>query len=106
MAEIKDEGIVLNQPLVDHCKRQVSRVNGSMVRFLIPWMGNLSESFDFMNEYSRTDLIAFYNTGLDFSITNSKQELISPKVNVGDSFSGKNGDNYYLIFIMEANEIG
>jgi len=106
LAEIKDEGIDLNQPLADNWKRQISGVNGSMIRSLSPGMNGLSENYDFMNDFLREDLAVLYEAGIDFVATNSATDLVSPKVNVGDSFAVKNGDNYYLIFIREVNETG
>ena len=106
LAEIKDEGIDLNQPIMDNWKRQISGVNGSIVRSLIPGMAGLSENYSFMNDYLRSDMIALYEAGIDFTITNSEDEVVSSKVNVGDSFIVRNGENYYLIFIREVNETG
>ena len=106
LAEIKDEGIDLNQPLVINWKRQLSGVNGSIVRSLSPGMNGLSENYSFSNDFLREDLPFLFDSGIDFVAINSNSELVSPQVNVGDSFAVRNGDNYYLIFIREVNETG
>lgn len=104
LAEIKDEGIDLNETITENWKRQISGVNGSIVRSLVPGMSGLSETYSFMNEYLREDLPALFEAGIDFTVTNANMEVVSSKVNVGDSFAVKNGENYYLIFIREVNE--
>ncbi|MEE9374476.1 MAG: hypothetical protein V3V00_15580 [Saprospiraceae bacterium] len=106
LAEIKDEGIDLNQPITDNWKRQISGANGSIVRSLEIGMNGLSENYDFINDFLRADLVGLFEVGIDFTVTNANNEVVSPLVNVGDSFAVRNGENYYLIFIREVNVIG
>lgn len=104
LAEIKDEGIDTDMPFATNWIKRISGVNGSELRELVAGQNGLAEDFSYDNVASKETVAAVFDSGAEFTATNSNGNLISNVVTVGSTFSVKNGDNYYLIIIREVNE--
>lgn len=103
--EIKDEGIDLDLPAASNWKRSISGANGSVVKQVLAGQNGLSEEFTYEDVLEKEILPAIFDVGVDFTLTNSEGELISPSVNTGDMFIVNNGDKYYLIIVRQVNVV-
>lgn len=99
-AEIRDEGIV--NDLTDQTwKQQISGVLGSEIKYLKKGQNGLLESFDFNNVIYKEEIPKFWSNGTAFTEKSADNRLISNKVAIGDVFTVKDGDNYYMIRIKD-----
>jgi hypothetical protein len=103
-AEIRDEGIDLDQPLASNWRKSISGVNGSVMKQLKPGENGLSEDFSYDDVTSVETITASFENGEAFTLMNDDGDLISASVNVGDTFVVQNGTKYYLIIIREISE--
>lgn len=104
-AEIKDEGIDLDLPAESNWIQRISAVNGSIIKYVIPGEGGVSETFTYEDVTSKEAVGALFENGVDFTDTNGEGELVSGVVQEGDMFTIQNGDNYYLIIIRDVNVV-
>lgn len=103
-AEIKDEGIDIDEPMDKNWIRRISGANGSTVKHLIPNQNGLAESFNFDDIQTQEQLAAIWNNGLDFVDTNNVGEVISFRVELDDLFIVEANSKYYILKIVEINE--
>jgi len=103
-AEIKDEGIDTDLPAESNWKKQISGVNGSVVKYLVPGMGGLAESFAFENISFKENIAVLFDNGLDFTEMNAGGDLISGVISAGDILIVQNGEKSYLINVSAVNE--
>ena len=103
LAEIKDEGIDTDQVAATNWKQKISGVNGSEVRYLVPGMAGLSESFTYDDVSSEQVVAGLLESGVEFTGTNAGGNKISDALAVGDMFAVRNGDNNYLVVVREVN---
>lgn len=101
-AEIKDEGIDQSLPQATNWKRQISGINGSVVRIL---GAGTPEGFKFDDVTTLEAIVALYDDGEQLPNTNTQGERVSAKLVVGDVLTVKRDDNYYLIRVDEVNEV-
>ncbi len=95
-AHIKDEGIDINKAASENWKRQISGINGSVIR--VPG-NNMPEGFSYENIITSEALMAAYDVADELTVTNSDGELISDPIEVGDVFLVKNGDDHWLLLV-------
>ncbi len=103
-AEIKDEGIDTDLVATENWRKQISGVNGSVLKALIPGQNGLAEGFDFDGIQFQNSLVTFFENGVDFTEMNADGELVSNLITAGDLFAVQNGEKYYIIRISEVNE--
>ena len=103
-AEIKDEGIDLDEPMDLNWIRRISGVNGSEVKQLVPNMNGLPESFTFEDVFTPDQIAAVWDNATDFLDSNDAGERISFRVGIGDLFIVENSGKYYMIKVVEINE--
>ena len=104
-SEIKDEGIDLDLPATQNWKKQLSGVNGSEVRYALAGEGGAPEGFTFDGVTIKEEIIAAYDNGVAFDLRNDDNEMVSYELSIGDVFSVKNGENYYLVMVREINVV-
>ncbi len=104
-AELRDEGIDTDEPNATNWIQRISGVNGAEVKALVPGEGNLLESFTFEGITSKESIASLWDNGITFADTNSSGTPISDVVEVGDMFTVKSGDNYYVVLVKEVNLI-
>jgi hypothetical protein len=104
-AEIRDEGIDLDQPAETNWIQRISGVNGSEIKYLIPGENGLSETFTYEDVVSQQALAELFDNGVDFTATNDDGDKISNVVQVGDVFTVRNGEKTYLVIVREVNII-
>ena len=91
-AHIKDMGIDLSKPMAENWLKKIAGVNGSILK--TPG-SNLAEGFSFQNIRFREEIVGIFDGGVE--VTQS-----APVV-VGDIFTVKNGDNYFLLEVTAVN---
>jgi len=103
--EIKDEGIDLELPIAQNWKQQISGVNGSEIRYVIPGQKDVPEGFTFAGVTIKEEVRLAYENGVQFDLKNGDDELTSYQISTGDMFSVRNGDNYYLLNVSAVNVV-
>ena len=102
-AEIKDEGIDLNQPLADNWRQRVSGVNGSEIKYVQAGVNGVPEGFSFDNVTLKEELPGLFNSGMRFDLLNGDDESISYRLSEGDVLIVRNAGRHYLLKIREIN---
>lgn len=102
LAEIRDEGNVSTTST--NWKKQVAGVNGSEMRYVVKGQNGVSEDFTFDGVSFKDQVTQLFDAGVPFTATNSAGESVSNVVVVGDIFSVKNGDKYYLLQVTAVTE--
>lgn len=100
-AEIRDEGLI-NPPTDKTWRQQISGMNGSEIRQLIPGSNNLPASFTPDAILYKEEIAPLWDRGI--ALTEKSADglrLISPKVKTGDLFVVKSGGKVYLIRVSE-----
>lgn len=97
-AEINDEGIDTNKPLASNWLQQISGTNGAEVRYI---GGAMPENFNFDNVQFKEEIVAAFDTGKVFTAKDATGELISNPIKVGDVFTVKRGNKYYIIKVTK-----
>lgn len=103
-AEIKDEGIDLDEPMDKNWIRKISGANGAQLRHLIPNQNGLPESFTFEDINVADQIEAVWENGQDFVDTNTVGDPISLKVELDDIYIVLKDGKYYLLKVVEINE--
>ncbi|MBT8189290.1 MAG: hypothetical protein KJO29_02585, partial [Bacteroidia bacterium] len=103
-AEIKDEGIDLDEPMDKNWIRKVTGANGSEIRQLIANTNGLPETFKFEEVFTPDQIAAVWENGNEFTDTNNVGEKISFRVELDDVFIVESNGIYYLINVVEINE--
>ncbi len=101
LAEIKDEGVDASLPNASNWKQQISGVNGSVVKYLVPGSNGLQEGFTFTSVDSKETVAALHANGVDFN------GGVSNMVSTGDMFTVENNGKYYVLVVTDIfiNEI-
>ncbi len=100
-AEIRDMGIDLSKPLATNWRQQIAGMNNAVIRTI---GGTMPENFNYDNVKFKEEIIAAYNSGNDLTLTDATTSLkITSPLKVGDIFTVRRGDNYYLIRVTKIN---
>jgi hypothetical protein len=99
---IKDEGNVNSTS--QEWKKQISGANGSIMKYVVSGQNGVSEDFTFESVSFKNEIVTLYDSGVDFTATNSGGEKVSNVVNVGDFFAVLFGDQYYLLEVTAIEE--
>ena len=102
-AEIKDEGIDLEQTLPNNWRQRISGVNGSEIKYVIGGSNGVPEGFSFENVTLKEELPGLFSSGQRFDLLNGDDESISYRLNEGDMLIVRNANKYYLLKIREIN---
>ncbi len=100
-SHIRDEGV--NTDLVPDVNwlQQISGINGSVIKAADT--NTLPEGFSFTNVQFKEEIEGAFDTGLSLTETNDDGDLVTDRIEVGDLFLVRNGDNTFLIEIVEVN---
>ena len=98
ISEIRDEGI--DENLVDslNWRQQIAGVNKTEVRQLIENVNGLPATFSFDNIVVKEEIPDLWGQGELFTETNDNGDLISDRIDVGDTFIANRGDTSYWVF--------
>ncbi|MEO0788736.1 MAG: hypothetical protein AAFY36_08745 [Bacteroidota bacterium] len=109
-AEIQDEGIDTDIVVANNWRRQISAANDAVLREVN--LSALPDGFSFASVITQEQIIAAYDTGdtpdgddssCNCTDTVSNEEVSD--VSVGDLFAVLRGGRYYLIEIVEVNNV-
>ena len=103
-AEIKDEGIDQSLPDADNWIRRISGANGTEVKHLFANQMGLSENFNFNDIETSEQIAGIWDNGIAFSDMNGNNELISLRVEIGDTFIALRDNKYYLFVVRDIVE--
>lgn len=104
-AEIKDEGIDLDQPIANNWKQQISGVNGAEIRYALAGQNGIPEGFTFTGVSLTEEIQSAFESGMQFDLSNGDDESTSYQLSEGDVLSVKSGNKYYLVQIREINVV-
>lgn len=100
-AEIRDMGIDLSKPNATNWRQQIAGMNSAVIRTI---GGGMPENFNFDNVQFREQIVAAYDSGNDLTLTDATTGLkITSPLKVGDTFTVKRDDKYYLIKVTRIN---
>ncbi|HHH50439.1 MAG TPA: hypothetical protein ENK52_05635 [Saprospiraceae bacterium] len=91
-AHIKDMGIDLSKPLAENWLKKIKGINGSILR---KPGANLLEGFSFQNIQYSEEIVGIFE--------GSTEIIESAPIILGDIFTVKNGDNYFLLEVTAVN---
>lgn len=103
-AEIKDEGIDTSVGNDINWIKNISGVNGTELRLMVPNTGGVSENFKYEDIVVSEQIDDLLGAGTPFQNTNANGDLVSWLVEVGDVFYAQGTNNNYLFIIREVNE--
>ena len=103
-AEIKDEGIDQSVSNDINWIKRISGVNGSVIKFLQPGAGQISENYNFDDIAVSEQIIELFDVGIDLGLVNANGESTSWDIEVGDNFVVQGTSKTYLLIVREVNE--
>lgn len=102
-AEIRDEGIDQAKPQSSDWRRQISGVNGSVIKVA---GSSLPETFKYADVNYAEEIVSAYDLCDALTLQSADgTRMVTDVVAVGDIFIVKNGDKYYLLKVEEVNEV-
>jgi hypothetical protein len=103
-ADLKDEGIDLNQPAASNWIRRISGANGAVVRHIFPGQNGLPDDFNFDNVSTSQQVASLFENGVSFVDTNIDGDPISLRVQTNDIFTVSANNTFYLIRVSGISE--
>jgi len=103
-AELKDLGYGTVDGKPNTWLKKLTAVNGAGIKHVIPGENGLPSDFTFESVSSMEELITIYDQAQVFTTRNDDNEVESKVLEVGDVFSIKHIDRYFLIKIVEIHD--
>ena len=100
-AQLRDEGIDLDVENAVNWKRQISGINGSVIRVVDTSLQ--PESFSFGAIQFKEEVQNLFDTGRALITENSAGRLVTLPVIVGDIFAVQQGETYFLVEVTNLN---
>ncbi len=100
-AHLRDEGIDLDSEMAANWKRQISAINGAIIRTVDP--SEQPEGFSFGAIQFKEEVQSLFDTGRDLITQNDTGRFVTPFVIVGDIFAVQQGDTYFLVEVTNLN---